>query len=166
MTKRAPETQMIAISCTDGSVAVMQFVTKQQAHENDPGWSREATAENIDAEIAKSQISAVGWRLMALGEIPQDRTFRNAWKDGTGKIDVDMPKAREIWRSRMRVVRVRRFAILDAAYLQADEVGNTNMKQSIAAQKQQLRDVTSHASIDAAATPEDLKTVWPAILNE
>ena len=37
---------------------------------------------------------------------PEDRTFRNAWTLGEGgKVTVDMDKAREVWRARMRKAR-------------------------------------------------------------
>jgi hypothetical protein len=172
MIKGQPEAQLIVITCVDGSTALMQFVTKQQRTvlpggngQVDPGWTREASPENIDAEIRKSNIPFVGWRHASMSEVPNDRTFRNAWKDGSTKVDVDMPKARNIWRDKMREARVSKLSTLDAAYLRADEVGDAQLKRTIATQKQVLRDVTTLPAIEAAKTPEELKAVWPVELN-
>lgn len=106
-----------------------------------------------------------GKRQITPADIPADRTFRAAWKDVATKIDIDMPKARDIWRDRMRVARAPKLAALDAAYLRADEAGDALLKRTIAAQKQVLRDVTTLPAIEAAKTPEELKAVWPAELG-
>lgn len=54
---------------------------------------------------------------------------------------------------------------LDVNYIRADESGKEIDKRTIVAHKQSLRDVTKDAGIDAAQTPDDLKKVWPSILN-
>jgi hypothetical protein len=74
-------------------------------------------------------------------------------------ITVNMERAREIHRQRLRDARAPLFAALDIAYQRATETGmNTSV---IVAQKQALRDVTSHPAIEAAQTTEELKAVWP-----
>lgn len=90
------------------------------------------------------------------GELPGDRTFRGAWAANGKTIAVDMPRAREIWRSKMRLARAPKLAALDIEQLRGRDVEE---------KKQELRDVTAHPSIDAAATPEDLKSVWPECLK-
>lgn len=99
------------------------------------------------------------------GAIPQDRTFRAAWRQDGATIETDMPHAREIWKQKMRVVRKKKLEELDAAYMRADEAGDTQRKRDIAAQKQALRDVTADPRIAAATTPEELKAVWPEVLK-
>ena len=94
--------------------------------------------------------------------IPVDRTFRNALKSD---LTFDMPKCRDIWRDKLRELRRPKMQILDAAYMQADERGDTVEKTRLAAEKQKLRDVTADPAIEAAQTPEELKTVMPAILK-
>ena len=142
----------------------MRFVTNDHR-----GIEREATDANIDAEIAKSAFTSapVGWRrIVNETEIPTDRYFRNAWKDAAGRLDVDMPKAREIHRDRLRALRAPLLAALDTEYMRADEFPvNAQAKNIIARKKQALRDVTADPAIDAAATPEELKAVIPATLT-
>jgi hypothetical protein len=42
---------------------------------------------------------------------------------------------------------------------------NVTKQRAIAARKQALRDITAHPSIDAAATPDDLKLAGLEVLN-
>lgn len=97
---------------------------------------------------------------------PQKKPFRNAWTWNGVTLAVDMPKARVIWRQEMRAHRAKRWQLWDAEYLKADEAGDLARKAQLAAKRQQLRDVTAHPGIDAATTPDELKAVWPAILEE
>lgn len=90
-----------------------------------------------------------------------DKTFRNAWSIKGGKIDVDMPKAREIHRARIRRRRERLLRALDAEYQRADERSDAAEKLRIAARKQSLRDAPADPRIDAAQTPEALKAIDP-----
>lgn len=93
---------------------------------------------------------------------PSERLFREAWNLNGGIIDVDMVKARDIWRDKIRVARVAVFEELDAAFMQALESGNVTSQQTIAVQKQALRDATDDPAIEAALFPDDLKLVQPA----
>lgn len=77
-----PKTEYIAITKTDGSLAVMQFIIEAE-------FIREPSDENINAEIQKSNINAVSWRRIKKEDLPLDRTYRNAWKDDGTKIDLD-----------------------------------------------------------------------------
>ena len=100
-------------------------------------------------------------------DAPSDRTFRNAWRlDGDGAVEVDMDKAREIHREKLRGIRKPLLEALDVEYQRADEAGNTAEKKRVAAKKQALRDVTADPAIDAASTPDELKAVIPAALTE
>ena len=75
----------IAIKMADGSVEIMTLIS---------GTPEEAIAKWHPEKSAK----VTSFREVARAEIPQDRSFRNAWVD-TGSIQVDMPKAREIVRN-------------------------------------------------------------------
>lgn len=102
----------------------------------------------------------------SLYDIPTDRTFRNAWDhpvDGEAPLRVDMVKARDIWRDKIRVARKPLLEALDADFMVSLEKGQPT--QAIAAQKQALRDATADPRIDLAATPEELKAVQPAGLT-
>lgn len=76
-----PEVQHIVLALEDGSLAIMQFITRQQPHGNDPGWTREATDENIKAEIAKGGLPIKYWRLLDAEALPAERENRDAWRD-------------------------------------------------------------------------------------
>ena len=91
--------------------------------------------------------------------VPQDRTFRGAWQFAGDVVEVDMPLARDIHRDNLRAERAPQFEKLDVDWFRAAETNDTDAQAAIAAQKQALRDVTSAARIDSAATPDELKTL-------
>lgn len=127
-------------------------------------------AETEDEFLSRLRVvvvpnDAINVRVIDDADVPQDRTFRKAWRD-TGAIGVDMVKAREIHRDLLRAVRKPLFEPLDAAYLKADEAGDTAEKQRIAAKKQALRDVTKHPGIEAAKSTDELKAVMPPALTD
>lgn len=108
---------------------------------------------------------ATNVRVVEATEIPKDRSFRDAWKDEGGAITVDMSVARDIHRDRLRQERENRMAALDVAFFKAlEDAVQDPAVQAIAAQKRALRDAPAHPSIDAAATPSDLKAAIPPAL--
>lgn len=140
----------ILIERADGGVSILHLLSPNAV---------------ADEEVAKWRTTNPGYlahRPIDGSAIPADRTFRNAWKHD---LTVDMPKARDLWRDRMRVVRASKLAELDVAYQRADEAGDNAAKASITQRKQALRDVTNDPAIEAATTPEQLKAVWPAVLG-
>jgi hypothetical protein len=80
-------------------------------------------------------------------------------------ITINMSKAREIHRDRLRRLRVPKLAALDVAFMQAIETADTGRMAEIATRKQQLRDVTADPRIDASPTPEALSAVIPDVLS-
>ncbi|WP_038014660.1 hypothetical protein [Terasakiella pusilla] len=92
---------------------------------------------------------------------PEKRLFRDAWQLNGPVIEVDMSKARAIWRDKIRTARAPVLKNLDAAYMKALESGDTVLQQDIAVQKQMLRDATEIPEIDQATTPEQLAGVQP-----
>jgi hypothetical protein len=78
-------------------------------------------------------------------------------------ITINMEKARDIHRAKMRDARVPLFLSLDIAYQRATETGVDT--SAIVAMKQALRDVTSDPAIDLAQTTDELKAIWPDILK-
>lgn len=124
----------------------------------------EPTSDEELTALAEQLVpSGVPYRIVDATEIPTDRYFRNAWKDD---LSVDMVKARNIHRDKLRALRAPKLDKLDVEYMRADEAGDAAKKTDIATKKQQLRDVTADPAIEAAATPEDLKAVRPAILDQ
>jgi len=94
-------------------------------------------------------------------EVPAERTFRDAWEANadTEVVSVDMAAAKDIWREKLRQARIEPLAALDTAYLKALETGADTTQ--IIADKQDLRDAPSLASIDAATTPAELTAIQP-----
>ncbi len=93
--------------------------------------------------------------------IPAERTFREGWEANadTGIISVNMAKAKDIWRDKIRNAREKPLEELDSAFMKALESGADT--SSIVSQKQALRDAPALASIDEATTPEDLTAIQP-----
>ena len=93
--------------------------------------------------------------------VPAERTFRDGWEanEDTEIISVNMTKAKDIWRDKIRAARVEPLAALDTAYMKALETGADT--SSIITQKQALRDAPALASIDNATTPDELKAIQP-----
>lgn len=87
-------------------------------------------------------------------DIPKDRTFRNAWKPD---LSVDMDKARDIHMDRIRIERDRELARLDIEQLKGRDV---------TADKQALRDIPQTFDLTQAATPDELKALWPVELQK
>lgn len=76
-------------------------------------------------------------------------------------IQIDMAKARDIWREKIRQGRTEKFAELDVAFMRAVERQDAAEQQRIAAEKQRLRDMTKDPAIEAAQTVDELKAFWP-----
>jgi len=118
--------------------------------------------ETIAKWPAEKQEEIVSIREIDPSDISTDRTFRNAWKPD---LTVDMPKAREIHKDKLRELRQPILDVLDIAFLRAEEKGDKTEKDIIIAKKQALRDITNDPRIAAAKTPEELKTVIPELLK-
>ena len=96
--------------------------------------------------------------------LPTDRTFRNAWVYGDSEVvEVDMPKAQEIFKENLRRERKPLLEALDVEYMRAMERGEDTT--AIVAQKVALRDITADARIASATTPEMLGAMDVASLT-
>lgn len=95
------------------------------------------------------------------GDIPTDRTFRDAWTHQAGAISVDMPAARNIHRDTLRRAREPMLKVLDVEWQRAQESNDNELMSQVATGKQLLRDAPAHPDIEAAQTPEELKAIWP-----
>jgi len=78
-------------------------------------------------------------------------------------IIVNPDKAKAIWKDKWREARKPLLASLDIEFMKAVESADTAKQAEIAAQKQALRDVTQ-TEINGN-TPEEIKAVWPSVLN-
>lgn len=93
--------------------------------------------------------------------IPAERTFREGWEvnTDTSVISVNMDKAKDIWRDKIREARIKPLADLDTSYMKALETGASTTQ--IIADKQALRDAPSLSTISAATTVDELKAIQP-----
>lgn len=176
MNPRQPDIITVAVSRVDGGLTILRIITTEYRPTTDEekaagkgdriaNWTIDPTPAYIASIIAKhswkgTPHEAVSWRIVPNDIVNEetDRTFRNAWKDGGGsKPEVDMPKAREIHKERLRRMRAPLLEDLDIEYILADEQGDTSKKKAVAQRKQILRDITLDPEIEAATTPEQLK---------
>ena len=117
-------------------------------------------------QIAEKDVpKGTPYRIVDAAIIPTDRTFRDAWVISGPGLVVDMPKAREIHRWRLRAMRKPMMEALDVDFMRAMEAGDAAKQKDVTAAKQALRDVTVDPMIEAATTPEALKAAIPGVLK-
>jgi hypothetical protein len=117
-------------------------------------WERSIPSDAIDPEVLPDDWTPPD----------TDRTYRNAWVKTNERIAVDMPKARNIHREKLRLMRKPKLEALDVEMTRAFK--NPARQDQIETRRQALRDVTDDPAIEAAKTPEELKAVMPAALKE
>jgi hypothetical protein len=74
-------------------------------------------------------------------------------------IQIDMAKAIEIQRNRIRALREPLLAALDVEFMRAVERGDEAEQVRVAAEKQRLRDLTNDPRLTAAQTVDELKII-------
>lgn len=94
-------------------------------------------------------------------ELPEAE-FIDAW---TIDATIDLERAKDVWRNKMRLSRDKRLKQLDLEWMKAMERGDSAESVKIAAQKQELRDITKRDELKYAKTLAEIKAFWPAILN-
>lgn len=156
----------VAITLEDDTLEVMEFPTAFATPARVRIFRRLATAEAIEAELAKDtgrRAPVRSWRFIETTQLPSDRSYRIAWRDRGPKKGVhhDMPAAREWHKQLLRSVRGPKLEELDTDYMRALERNDTTALKKIAKEKQQLRDITADPAIAKAATPAALRSSWP-----
>lgn len=76
-------------------------------------------------------------------------------------ITIDINKAKEVWKDKIRYARKSALAKLDVDFIKAQEQGNDTT--SIVAIKQLLRDLPSQ--VDTANSINEIKAVWNDLLE-
>ena len=71
-------------------------------------------------------------------------------------ITVNINKAKDIWKDKIRVARKPKLEELDIQFIKAQETGADT--SSIVANKQELRDYPTQ--VDTATTTDEIKAVW------
>ncbi len=129
------------IKKNDGSVSIMTLIEGINVEDEIAKWSEE-DRNSIDS-YEKLE-----------GDVPEDRTFRQAW---THDLSVDMCKAKEIWRNKLRIDRMPLLNQLDVEFMRKLEKGEDVSK--VTEKKQYLRDITKLPEIEEASTSEELKQI-------
>jgi hypothetical protein len=164
--------QFISLTFNDGTIAIMQFVLNPRLPDGAelPGYdpktgTRVASDEAITHEIERSAFPdgkhVVKWRRIKPQDVPQDRSFRNAWRDSGQHIYHDMPSCREIHKQSIRARRAPLLQQLDVEYQRALEENNVGYRNQVIAKKRKLRDATDDSRIEAAVSPDELKLIDP-----
>jgi hypothetical protein len=110
-------------------------------------------AESIEAAM-KDIPEGKPYKIVDVADVPTDRTFRNAWKD-EGGIKVDMGKAKDLTKDRLRADRKPLLEAQDVAFQRALESGASTAE--IVKEKQRLRDITKQ--VDALTSLDELKAL-------
>ena len=77
-------------------------------------------------------------------------------------ITIDISKAKEVWKNKIRESRKPALEQLDVDYMRANESGLDTT--SIVTDKQTLRDLPSQ--VDTATTVDEIKAVWNTMLGD
>ena len=111
---------------------------------------------SIDAVLEKDVPKGKGARIVEQGSLPnQDMDFFDAWEMDANSVSVNLDKAKEITKRRLRAEREPLLAAQDVAFQRALEEGKDTT--AIVAEKQRLRDITGLA--DAAKSTEELRAI-------
>ena len=77
-------------------------------------------------------------------------------------ITIDITKAKEVWKDKIRFKRAKALKKLDLDFMKAQEDGTSTT--SIVADKNTLRDLPEQ--VDAATTIDEIKAVWNDMLGD
>ena len=100
-------------------------------------------------------------------ELPADHEcstlceFFDAWEWGDSGARVNMNRARELHRTRIRQARDIALYNLDVPWMKAQESGDLDEQNRIKTEKERLRDLPSTFDLAVFTTPESLKQAWP-----
>ena len=77
-------------------------------------------------------------------------------------ITIDINKAKDVWKEKIRVARKPALEKLDIDFIKAQEQGNDTTQ--IVADKNTLRDLPNQ--VDTATTVDEIKSVWNTMLGD
>jgi hypothetical protein len=111
---------------------------------------------SIDAVMTKDVPAGRGARIVNLSDLPnQHQDFYNAWEMDATSVTVNLDKAKELTKKRLRAERAPLLEAQDVLFQRALESGADTT--AIVAEKNRLRDITTLA--DAATTLEGLRAI-------
>lgn len=108
----------------------------------------------LDIQAVKAKDTPSTSIIVQDSELPQaDNDFFNAWELADGVVTVNLAKAKEITKTRLRAQREPLLAAQDVLYMRALEAQAD--VSAIVAEKQRLRDITN--GVDACTTTQELR---------
>lgn len=111
---------------------------------------------SIEAVMDKDVPKGKGARIVNLADLPnQYNDFYDAWEMDATSVTVNLDKAKELTKKRLRAEREPLLAAQDVAFQRALESGENTT--AIVAEKNRLRDVTG--LVDAVTTLEGLRAI-------
>lgn len=108
---------------------------------------------SIEAVLAKDVPQGRGARIVDSEDLPRDKDFYDAWEMDAENVTVNMDKAKELTKNRLRTERTPLLAAQDVSFQRALESGADTT--AIVAEKQRLRDITALA--DQAVSLDELR---------
>jgi hypothetical protein len=115
----------------------------------------------IEAVARKDVPQGVAYKITDVSEIPDDRTFRNAWEAGSNNepsVKINLNKAKEIAHEKRRAARAEDFAPLD---IEATIPAKANQAEA-AREAIRQKYAEMQAQMDAATTVDELKAILPS----
>mgnify|MGYP003352551526 CR=1 FL=1 len=113
----------------------------------------------LDLQATKDKDTPSHSIIVDRSELPEaDHDFFDAWEMDAQSVTVNLTKAKEIQKARLRAERAPLLAAQDVAYMRAMEAGQDTT--AIVAEKQRLRDITQLA--DACTTTAELRALQVA----
>lgn len=111
---------------------------------------------SIEAVLEKDVPKGKGARIVAQTSLPnQDNDFFDAWEMDASSVSVNLDKAKEITKNRLRAERAPLLAAQDVAFQRALETGADTT--AIVAEKARLRDITTLA--DTCTSTAELRAL-------
>ena len=111
---------------------------------------------SIEAVLEKDVPKGKGARIVDQASLPnQDNDFFDAWEMDAQSVTVNIDKAKELTKNRLRAERAPLLAAQDVAFQRALETGADTT--AIVAEKQRLRDITNQA--DTCTTTAELRAL-------
>lgn len=109
----------------------------------------------IEAVLEKDVPKGKGARIVDQNILPRDNDFYDAWEMDDSSVTVNLAKAKEITKNRLRAERAPLLAAQDVLFQRALESGADT--SAIVAEKNRLRDITKLA--DSATTLDELRAI-------
>jgi len=107
----------------------------------------------ISIEAVQTKDTPKGSLIVNVSDLPIGNDFFDAWELADGKVTVNLAKATEITKNRLRAERKPLLAAQDVAFQRALETGADTT--AIVAEKQRLRDITNFS----ATTLDELRSL-------